>query len=106
MIRADVLPRATSASMGPRLEERGRVAIRDLIEAIVPLLQWGRAWRSAEGSRSRSHVAPLGGFNGAALGGARKGIQLPRRGRADTGFNGAALGGARKAIRTAHGASR
>ena len=60
------------ASMGPRSEERGRRAMYAYLETNYRL-QWGRARRSAEGDWGAVGAPWLICFNGAALGGARKG---------------------------------
>jgi len=62
----------TLASMGPRLDSRGR---RPPSPASRPKysLQWGRGWTAAEGSCPQALVRPCSRFNGAAAGQPRKG---------------------------------
>jgi len=44
------------ASMGPRLDSRGR-GVRDDLRRMALELQWGRGWTAAEGCTSNDHVA-------------------------------------------------
>jgi len=59
------------ASMGPRLDSRGRKAFFEPLSA-VDWLQWGRGWTAAEGCLTVQPVLGLYCFNGAAAGQPRK----------------------------------
>ena len=89
------------ASTGPRSGERGdTVDVLD-IHAAVEIASTGP--RSGErgdlGALSREDVA-FAGFNGAALGRARRSVAPKRRAGQAPSFNGAALGRARRSIHT------
>ena len=57
----------TTASMGPRSDERGNSKIRDGNSVNNISLQWGRAPMSAEIDESVDGHPRRAGFNGAAL---------------------------------------
>jgi len=99
------LPAAASpverASMGPRLDSRGRRACCARCGRFCPL-QWGRGWTAAEGPRKQVGVpGPPPASMGPRLDSRGRAAQLVPSTYAHAGFNGAAAGQPRKALNRA-----
>jgi len=90
-------PERVAASMGPRLDSRGRAKFHARVSAALEL-QWGRGWTAAEGTPPTPPTPPAIPLQWGRGWTAAEGAVSPRAAPRPTCFNGAAAGQPRKGL--------